>query len=203
MGTTKVALASQALTLLKGNSITSFSDNSNEADIVSLYWDTFIGKVFSMPHPWSFAMEKKQLSRLSGAPLSQYQYAFQIPAEAQRLYQVYDNTAAGAAPEKNWRIFGNTIEANNTTLYGEYTIYPNEGRWPGYFIDFAQYAFAAMIATPLTLDEGLAQTMHVMAYGTPSENERGGKYAVAAYIDSMQQPPEEMDTFELVSARFS
>lgn len=206
MGTTKERLASQALGLLRENSINSFDDGTNPADIVKLYYDDFVEDMLTR-YPWSFAKLKRKLNQDSTAPLNEYTYSHIVPAEALRVFAVYPSAAVGVkgindydiqAPEGSRRIF-----SNNEKLWGEYTVYQDESNWPGYFTHFAQYAFASHIAIPVTDDLGLADAMHVKAFGTAQEKEKGGKFSVAVGIDDLQKPGEEINHSPLIQARFS
>lgn len=206
MGTTKERLASQALGLLREESISSFDDGTNAADIVKLYYDDFVEDMLTR-YPWSFVKLKRKLNQDSAAPLNEYKYSHIVPAEALRMFAVYPSGKVGAkgltdfdiqAPDGARRIF-----SNHSELWGEYTVYADESNWPAYFSGFAQYAFAAHIALPVTDDEGLAQLMHTKAFGTSEEKEKGGKFSVAVGIDDLQKPGEEIISSPLIEARFS
>lgn len=202
MSTTREDIASQALGLLRADAISSFTEGTNEADTVNLYYNTFILDIFSR-HPWSFALQKKQASRDATTPTNEYKYRYNVPSGMLYVYKVYDSNSVGAKPIQNgWDLIGDYIYTNEEKIYVEGTFYINEGSWKGFFITYAVHAFAAYIALPVTDDEGLAEKMQLIAYGTPSEMEKGGKFAIAAGIDARQQPPEEITNFELINARF-
>lgn len=203
MATTDIDVASQALVLCRANTINSFDQGTNEADIAGLYYPTFIKDIFSR-YPWSFARKRRLFSQDSTAPVNEFAYRHIIPSEVQRIIAIYTSDQPGATPlTDGWRRVGKYIESNQPVLYGMYEFYPSENYWPGYFLQYAIYAFAALICVPISDDADRAIELHVLAYGKNGENERGGKFSVAASADSQSQPAEKIATPELILARFS
>lgn len=203
MATTNIDIASQACVLCRANTINSFDQGTNEANICSTFYPTFIADIFGR-YPWSFARKRRLLSRDSTAPVNEFAYRHQIPAECQRILAIYTSDQPGAKPlTSGWRRVGKFIESNEPILYGMYAFYPVENDWPGYFLQYAIYAFAALICVPLSDDADRAVELHVLAYGKANENERGGKFSVAASADAQSQPAEEIQTPELIAARFA
>lgn len=206
MANSAVDIASQALAQLRANTIGSLSDDSNEARIAALYYPDFVSDIFSRV-PWSFATKKKQLLRDVNNPLNEYQYAYVIPAEVIRILKVFRDGEVRALPIRNYDIqaptTGRRIMTDEEKCFIEYTYYPDESQWPGYFVSYAVAAFAALIAIPLTDDAGLAQQMQQLAYGTPGAGENGGRFAVAYSIDGQQKPYEPVIDYPIINARFS
>lgn len=203
MSTTRIDIASQALSLIRANPISSFDEGTNEADIVSLYYNTFILDIFSR-HPWSFALNKKQATRDTTTPINQYKYRYHKPSGLIKIYKLFNSSSVGALPVNyDWDLIGNHIYTNHEKIIVEGTYYTDEANWPGFFITYAIHALAAYLAIPITDDDGIAATMQQIAYGSPAEGEKGGKFQVAAGIDARQQPPEEITSFDIISARFS
>ena len=205
MVSSKVDIASQALGLIRAEAIDSFDDGSNEADICTLYYDDFIEDLLTR-YPWSFTL-KKSLFNQTTAPLNEWRYSHIVPAECIRLHAVYTGSEVGASPLLNYDIQSEEgsrrLYSNSKTIYGEYTTRVGEGSFPSYFVHFAIYAFAAMIALPITDDPELEQLMHRLAYGNPSEGEKGGKFAVATGMDMQQKPYDSNASDPFVQARFS
>lgn len=202
MATTKEDVAAVALTLIRATPITSFSDGSNEANIITNVYSPLVQKIMTL-HPWSFATKKRRLNQNSTNPVNEYNYAYIIPSEALRIFKVFDSSSVNAIPNTNYKIMGSNILSNDTTLYAEYTTYVSESYWPPYFADFMAYALAAKIALAVTDDENLAQGMQQVAFGTPGQGGRGGEFANAANIDSQQNPAQTLQPSELISFRFS
>lgn len=206
MTSSAINVASQSLGLIRCNTISSFDEGTNEADIATLYYEDFVADILTR-YPWSFAMKKRLLNQDSTPPVSGWQYSHIVPTEALRIWALYPNENAGAAPLKQFEIgapsSGRRIYSNSPVLYADYTIRQNENQWTGYFTQFAIYAFAAHIAVPMTDDVDLHARMHQLAWGSGADQEKGGKFGVACSMDSQQKPPVVLDCFDLINARFS
>ena len=201
MAITRVDIASQALTLLRANTINNFDEGTNEADIASVYYETFIRDVFSR-YPWKFATKKRRLNLSADMPVNEWAYEFIIPEEVLFIKAVYDSDSVSARPIKDYDVQDNKVLANRDKLWAEYTYYVPENRWPGYFTQYAVYALAAMLAIPVTDDNDIAAQMQQLAYGNQSEAERGGKFRTAVATESQQAPNDEIYADDLTSARF-
>lgn len=206
MANSREDIASQSLGLLRADSVSSFDDGTNEADICSLFYPDWVLDVLTR-YPWSFATKKRQINQSATAPVNEYRYSHIVPSETLRIWAVYDSDSVGAVPIKDYNIVGTEggrrIESNYSNLWLEYTVYANEADWPGYFVHFAIHAFAALIAKPVTDQDEIHKTMHALAWGNPMENELGGKFGVACRIDAMQKPGEQLQSNPLIEARFS
>jgi len=205
MATSDIDIASQALGLIRAETISSFDDGTNEANIAKLYYSDFVQDILTR-YQWSFAIKKRLLNQTT-APLNEWRNAHIIPAEALRVWSLFDSGAVGARPINNYDIQapggGRVAMSNQETLYAEYTVYTSETNWPGYFTQFAIYAFASLICVPVTDDDDLAQKMHSLAWGSPSTGEKGGKFSVASSLDAQQRPPEIVNNSPFIEARFS
>lgn len=213
MSFTKVDICSQALALIRANSISSFQEDSEEAKTCSLLYDSFVKDIFSR-YPWSFATKIQVLSRLAIDPEdTKYKYAYAMPNDWLRVLAVYDNNGNLI---DDYEISGEDLAnsssgvktpvllANSSSgVKIKYTRYVEESNWPGYFINYAIHALADLLAGPITDDDATIDKMHRLAYGGPGEGERGGKFAVATYTDTQQQPSTEMDSNILIAARFA
>lgn len=201
MAISRVDIASQALTLIRANAISNFNEGTNEADIVSVYYETFIRDIFSR-YPWKFATKKRRLNLSTSTPVNEWKYEFIIPDELLYVKAIYDTDGLYCKPITDYDVQDNKIYANSDKLWAEYTYYVPENKWPGYFTQYAIYALAAMLAIPVTDDSDLAAQMQQLAYGNPSEAERGGKFRTAISTESQQAPNDEIYTSELIAARF-
>lgn len=203
--TTDIDICNQALALLRADSITAFNQGTNEADICNTFYDDFVNDILTR-YPWSFATKKAALSSTT-APLNEYRYAHTIPTEALRLWALFPSSSVGAVPINDYDIqspsTGRVVFSNQENLWADYTLARDEQYWPGYFVQFAIHAFAALIAVPVTDQVDLADMLHRKAWGAPSENELGGKYGVAIRIDAQQKPGEIITDSPLIAARFS
>ncbi len=206
MTTTKFDICSQSLSLLRADTVSSFDDGTNEADICATHYDDFVQDILTR-YQWSFCTIKRRLNRDEQTPVNEYSYAYVVPAACLKIWNVFDSSNVGALPIDGYDIqtldTGRRILTNSESVYIEYTFYLDEGSWPAYFKHFAVHAFAALIAMPVTDQPDIADRWHQKAWGLPSENEQGGKFAVAKLIDAQQKPPEVIYNSPLAQARFS
>lgn len=206
MATSEIDICSQALTLLRANPISSFSDGTNEAEICDQLYDDFVKSLLAS-YPWTFATKKSQLSRETGTPVNEYRYMHIVPAEALLVWAVFDSSAVGCVPIRDYDIYASDgtrrIYSNYETLYADYTAHVDEANWPPYFVQFVVHALAAHLAVPVTHNEGLAQYYAVKAYGSTSGNMKGGLFGSAAATDSKQKRNEYIFSSPITAARFS
>ena len=198
----KLQLANEALSLIEANLISSFDDGTNEANSVNLWYGSFIDDVFSSNY-WRFAINTKQLSQDAGydKPMLSYTQAFIIPAECQVVLGCF--LPNSDSPFKRWTRVGAHILTNAAELVAQFTTYPAEETWPGYFKSFAAYALAAKIAKEITGSVEIAMAMKAEAYGPPNTYNKGGRWADAASKDAMAYPKHEVLMNELLIARFN
>lgn len=198
----KIQVANEALSLIEANLIHSFDDGTNEADTVNLWYDSFIAEIFSNNY-WRFSIKTKALSQDADyqEPLLTYKKAFIVPPDCEVILGCY--LPDSDRPFKLWTRTGVHILTNVDEIIAQYTTYPAESTWPGYFKAFAATALAAKIATEITGSQDKAKNMYELAYGDGNMGGKGGKWAEAASRDAMAYPKFETLANELVAARFS
>lgn len=201
-----VTVASQALLLLRADTISSFADDSNEAEILAVMYEEHIKSLLSI-YPWTFATKKRQLSQDSTGPINEYTYSHIIPAEALLIWALFNSDEVGVQPVRDYDIYGTDssrrIFSNYDTLYADYIIYPDENVWPAYFMQFAIHSLAAYLAIPVTGNSDLAAHYNQVAYGSANANRKGGLFGVAASTDAKQKRNEYVISSPLTEARFS
>lgn len=137
---------------------------------------------------WGFAQKKQQLSE-DGAtvPVNLHSKAFFLPPDMKHGPDaVYFD--GGSIPTTNYEIIGGHMMCDAETVIVEYTIRPDEADWPPYFTSFVIAALAADIAMPVTEMVGKKEDLHAEAWGTPSENMRGGLAGLAMLLDARAKP---------------
>ena len=122
-GETNVTICNQALNLLGADTISSFSDTSNDAAAVcNNIYETVKRQTLSM-YQWSFAFTKLQLAQSSTAPIGEWTYRYDLPstAVAAQPFQVYNTGSTGSSPIRSFEIFyttsGPAIFTNEKTIY--------------------------------------------------------------------------------------
>lgn len=206
MATSDVDIASQAMLLIRANTISAFDDGTNEADIASELYDDFVRDILTR-YRWSFCTKKVQFAQDATAPLNEYTYSHVIPGDVLKIYAIYSSSQSGARPLNDYDIQSpdgdERIFSNSSTIYADYTYYLDESKWPSYFVNFAIKAFAAHVATPIGVSARIKNDVTTAAWGTPSENENGGAFSKAANLDQQMRPQEAIYDSPFISQRFS
>lgn len=198
---TDIDICSQALILLAEPTISSFEDDdSDAATICAVLYPTFKKGILTS-YKWRITMRKRQLSRLSEAPLNEWKYAYQLPSDLMSLKAVMTSLEVGAPETTDYEVFGRELHTDQEIIVVEYQIEVDEPQWPPYLEQLAVFAFAALIATPVTDQTSAAEKWQVMAYGSPGERRQGGYFATAKAIDAQGQPAQVIDNYTLVEVR--
>ena len=201
-GDTGVSICSDALILLGAKPISSFNDGTDEANACDrLYSDVRDSTL--MMYPWSLSYKKIQLSRLITTPTTEWAYEYQLPGD--RLGNpraVYTTNSRNAYPLKEWEIQGDKLLTNELTIYIDYPYQTPEFAMPQYFVQLLKYMMAWHLAYTITEQETKAAYWQGVAVGGPVENGRGGYFRQAANMDAQGQPPQQINDFSLIAARF-
>jgi len=144
-----------------------------------------------------------QLSRLLTAPTSVWKYAYQLPGD--RLGSpraVFDTSAVGATPRKEWEIQGDQLLCNLESVFIDYQYSVGEFAMPQYFVQLLKYQVAWHIAEPITEQNDKAGFWRRMALGEPGENGRGGYFRQATQIDGANNAVKVIEDYTLITARY-
>jgi hypothetical protein len=123
MSETSIDICSKALLLIGANTITSFEDETREAEVCNSLYNTIKESLLGN-RLWSFSMEQMDLARLQQKPLRDYEYMFQIPKEVIRIKR----SASGA-----YDIFGDKIYSNSPTMSIDCQVSVHESKMPAHF----------------------------------------------------------------------
>jgi len=118
-------------------------------------------------------------------------------------FAVFNTASTGARAVQDWEIFEDKLYTDHLIIYIDYRFRVAESKMPEWFVELLVLAVAAAIAKPVTDETSTAQMMHEAAYGVPSDNGRGGMFAVASFTNSQLNPPPQIEDFTLIDARFS
>ena len=193
-GDTKVTIVNQALVLLGSDTISSFSDTTNDAArIADSIYETIKGKTLSL-YPWSFALVKEQLARSTATPVNEWTYLYPLPSTAVSgtALQVYNSSSTRVLPIQSYELVytssGPAIATNEDKIYIDYiSSVVSEGLMPNYFVQLLVYMLAWHLAEPVTDQTTKSDYWKTVALGTPSENMRGGYFRQAINIDGAGQ----------------
>lgn len=201
-GDTALSICSDALQMLGARPISSFTEGTDEANVAdSLYHD--VKKQTLLIYPWSFVYKKIALSQLLTAPTTEYRYAYQLPGDRigpPRL--VLTSATVGSPTIRNYRIFGDQLLTDETSIYVDYPYDVQEFEMPVYFVQLMKYMMAWHLAMPITDQVEKAQYWQGVAVGSPEQNGRGGYTRIAMNMDGQGQPNHVIEDFALVAVRF-
>jgi hypothetical protein len=140
----EITLVGNALNLIGADRISSFEDDSTEAEVTkNIFETTYIAMLTETR--WRFATKDMQLARLleEPDPVYGYDYAFALPSDYLQLNE---------ATTKDYQIVGQNVLTNSKELTITYTFRPPVHNLPGYFIKALEYNLAANFAIPITDD---------------------------------------------------
>ena len=83
----RVSIANEALIKLGVSTITSLTENSEQARLVNNIFSESLDYLLER-YPWSFAKEQSSLARLDETPLYDYTYVYQLPTDPFCLHVV-------------------------------------------------------------------------------------------------------------------
>ena len=207
-GDTNVTVCNQALNLLGADTISSFSDTTNDAAAVcNNIYETVKRQTLSM-YQWSFAFTKLQLTKSSTDPIGEWDNRFDLPstAVAGQPFQVYNTDSTYATPINTYEIFytssGPAIFTNETKIYIDYiTSAVTEGLMPSYFVQLLVYMMAWHLAEPVTDQISKADYWNNIAIVPVTEFGRGGYFRQACSADARGKPPYQILEFPLTDVR--
>ncbi len=138
-----VSLASNAMLLLGGKTIASFTDGSTESQIASNLFEHSYKFVLSQ-HRWRFAVKQIKLARLLEKPEAVFSYKFQLPIDLLYLIRTVDN--------QSYEIYGDKLYTNSLEVTVEYVFSVATDKLPSYFAKMFEFYLASQFAIPLTGD---------------------------------------------------
>jgi hypothetical protein len=164
-----VEICSAASIMIGGDTITSFSSNTREAEVCNQIYEITKDMLIA-EHPWRFSITQAQLSQLVAEPLfEEYQYAYQLPAGFLRII----------TPQYgDFKIYGTKLYSNESTLELEYQFNPAEELFPSWFRRVLEFRLAEILAVSVAEDEkksvlfrGLAEKAVVKARAIDNQSQ--------------------------------
>lgn len=187
---TDVAVASAALSRIGGNAISSFSDDTTEAQVAEAIYEDTVEALLTAAR-WRFATAQASLNHLDAAPTGRWTEAWQLPSGLLDLHAVTSNSVPIEYDRYGSMIYCN--EDENAVLIADYTFRASESLWTPGFRIAVELALAAEFAPGLRADEDLATLL-----------ERRAEIALkrARSQDAQQQTTKKIRTSRFLSARY-
>ena len=194
MAVTKVDICSTALIMIGANTITSFSDDSTEANVCNTVYEDILKSSLTR-HRWRFATEQKQLSLLTAEPTGRYAYAYQLPTDPELLQLITLTVNDIVIPYERYgdKVFLNNYGSNSTVIC-DYIFRQDEKEFPPHFILALEYSLAGLFAGSIARDANMIKQFSDMA-------ER--QYLVAKNIDSAERTTKTLDHSRYINLRQS
>ncbi len=205
-GDSKLTICNDALLMLGASEISSFTEGTDSAKICDRLYDDLKKYILSI-YPWSFAKVKVQLAQTVDTPVTEWKYVYALPADIIGTPKaVFIASDAGTSPQTEFELYyvdQPRLLTDYETVYIDYIADINESRFPEYFIYMLRHALAADIAEPLTDQITKADFFRSLAFGTPSENGRGGLFRQACQADAQGQRAQTLgnNSFDLIEVR--
>lgn len=201
-GDTSLSICSDALIMLGAQPISSFTEGSDAAQACDRLYPDLRDSLLSR-YPWSWSYKKTQLARLATPPISEWDYAYQLPGDMLSGVRALFNTADtfGMPLRYGWEIYGDQVYTNEETVYIDYQSSVNESKMPYYFVHLLRHALAGELGMVITDQISKADYFRSLAFGTPGENGRGGLFREAMNIDSRGQLPQVIEDYSLIDVR--
>jgi len=188
MALSNIGLCARALVRLGAAPITSFDDDTVEAEIAGILYDSVRDALLSA-HPWSFATGQMNLTPLVDAPTADYSKAFQLPNDFLRAISVGSN---GRGRGRRYRITRNQLHCNDAAVTLTYIFRPEEEEFPAWFDSALIARLAAEFCIPVTENTSRGESLYKLA-----ESE----FTRARQIDSQQDTPGRFEHFNLIDVR--
>lgn len=143
-------LASQALVLVGHRPIASFDGpSSGEIAAATLYEGT-TADLLGL-HRWTFNKQAVQLTRLADAPVTEWDAAYQLPADVDVIYAVQVRGCDIEFDRYGDEIHCDAAETDTVVLIKSRGA--TEAAWPSYFITAARLLLASVFAIPVAENE--------------------------------------------------
>ena len=186
-----VDISARALTLIGANPISSFSETSTEAQIANNMYED-VAQASLCQTRWRFSTNQAVLNQLSDVPTGGFDVAHQLPVDTLMVHAI---TVSDLLIQ--YSIYGDKVFSNSSTsdeLVADFTFRANETSWPSYFTLAVEYQLAAIFATSIARDDGLANAM---------EQKAERLMAKARTLDSQQQTTRKLVTNRFKTERLS
>ena len=188
MSDTAITLCSKALIKIGAKSITSFEEDTAEAEVANQLYEPTLQNLLAS-YPWRFALTQKTLAQLTEKPISDYQYAYQLPNDCVRVLSAGQNVKSSGL---NYKIVGQKLYTNSEAVVLNYIRRPEENTFPAFFTDALIGKLAAEFCLPLT--ESTTRTDYVKKMSESS-------ISTARLVDAQQNINSTFQDFSLIEVR--
>lgn len=194
MLTTPTDIINAACSLIGEDPIQDFSDETQGGQAANAIYDMTVDFNLSLT-PFSFAERMVQCSQISdAAPFTGYKFRYDVPGDW--LGPPLFVTDSATDPYRRYTAYllsEQQIHCDADILFVMQRFRPEPHLWSASFRSATINAVAAQLALALASDTKMGDYYNSLAYGTPSENFRGGQMRIAIYEDARATPPRRID----------
>jgi hypothetical protein len=187
---TPVAIINAACAVIGEDPIEDLDEDTFGGQAASLVYEKIVDFNLSLTQ-FSFAREIRQLSKVTGAtPLTGWTYVYEIPGS--RIGAPLWLTDDVTDPDRRfarYTLTADQIHSDADPLFAMVRFRPDPNRWSATFRAATISAIAAELAMVVASDRTTHDTFMAKAYGTPSEQLRGGQMRAALTEDGLANPP--------------
>ena len=158
MPVTQVSICNLALIEVGADLISSISQDTKSARLLNAIWDQSRDQVLH-DHRWKFAEKRDVLAPTGTAPEFGYAYAYDIPNDCIKIWEVDTDEVLGP-DDVEWKREGNQILTDESSINVLY-VYRHEdyNAWPATFAEAMALKLAAQIAYGLTQSLSLRESL--------------------------------------------
>lgn len=185
MAVTNLDPINTALLLIGESTLSSLSGSDEKTEIVAnTYLD--LQKAEMARYPWRFTMKKVQLSQNVTAPVTEWKYAYDMPADSMNggVEELRETADTSAPVERKFEVYGDQLFTDLATAWLDYQVHKAESLWPRHFEQAMVHVYAAYWADAMTDDEEKARLWWNRAYGDPQLGGGGGYVASMRNVDA-------------------
>lgn len=190
MATTDVDIANKALRLISANAINQFDQSSTESAVASEVYEDIVQNCFT--YPWRFATERKVMNRLSTAPISHWDAAYQLPGDPAVMNIESVTVADRVIPYDQIEDEIHCDAGSGDTVVLTYQYREVEDEWPPYFRLYVIYELATIFAASITRKEDIVKVWAAKA---------AEQYILAKSRDGRGVTPKRAYTRRLIASR--
>jgi hypothetical protein len=185
-----IGMINRALRRIGAGQIFALDEDTELAQqAVQIYHDRMAALIGSFRFTW--ARKTYALSKLAATPENGWKFAYAIPGTAIEPVPVklLEDPRDPDHPLRLFLVEAGEIYADCEPLWGTFIIMPPPSVWPALFREAAIIDLASAYCVPITHDKALAESLAVMAGGTPQEQGRGGLMGRALQVNAAGSQP--------------
>ena len=158
-----VDICNSALNLLGASTISLITEDTKNARLCNQRYEPIRNRVFRS-HNWNCLIKRVQLAQNSTAPVIEYTYAYQLPADCLRVLKVHNGTTDSIVSDLDYKVEQRNIVTDEGTIYLVYiAIDTDPTNYDSYLYEAIAHQLAADLAYAITNNSTLANNYMVRA----------------------------------------